>query len=187
MTEYFTITSRDLSSMDTDNRNSTEEHWVLTVSSMCQAALEHNFVSRPPLVILDNRLIMPVDPASITTEGADTLFSALVDGWESDKGIVLVLDGHVRTFKYSACKPREIMDAVPLDSTSDEPVKYTADVLSIRAYENQWLDAVLAAFIALLPLSASITYPSSGILSASKKLREAAAATADMIIAERNC
>lgn len=187
MTEYFTITSRDLSSMDTDNRNSTEEHWVLTVSSLCQAALEHNFVSRPPLVILDNRLIMPVDPASITTEGADTLFNALVDGWESDKGIVLDLDGHVRTFKYSACKTREITDAVPLDSTSDEPVKYTADILSIRAYENQWLDAVLAAFIALLPLSASITYPSSGILSASKKLREAAATTADMIIAERTC
>lgn len=186
MTEYFTINSRDLSSIDTDPDTPSSETWAIAVASLCEHAIETGIVKTPPIIILDNKLIMPVDPRSITHDGAESLFDALLDGWENEHGIVVILDGHKRTFKYAACKNREVEEPPYVDSTSEDPVTYLADELKIRALEEAPWNTFMAAFLGLLPISASITYPSRQAFVNGKELKRLALETADAVIAERD-
>jgi hypothetical protein len=187
MTEYFTINSRDLSSIDTDSDTlSSEETWAIAIASLCEEAIETGIVKTPPIIILDNKLVMPVDPRSITYDGAFYLFGALVDGWKSAHGIEVIIDGHKRTLKYGACKKREVEEPPSVDSTSEDPVTYLADELKIRALEEAPWNAFMAAFLGLLPISASITYPSRQAFVKGKELKRLALETADAVIAERD-
>lgn len=188
MTEYFTITSHDLSSIDTDPDTPSSETWAIAVASLCEHAIETGIVKTPPIIILDNWLVLPVAPRSITHDGAESLFDALFDGWETEYGIEVIIDGHKRTFKYAACKTREVEEPPSVDSTSEDPVTYLVDELKIRALEEAPWNAFLAAFIGLLPFpfQANITYPSRTSYTQGKELKRLALEKADAVIAERD-
>lgn len=186
MTDYFTITSRDLSSINEDSHSSSRETWAIAVASLCERAIETDIVRTPPIIILDNRLIVPVDPRSITPDGAESLFGALIDGWESEHGIEVIIDGHKRTLKYDACKSREVEEPPSVNSTSEDQVTYIADELKIRALEESPWNAFMSAFISLLPISASITFPSRQAFAQGNELKMLALDMADAVITERD-